>query len=110
MASVMTYLLHLSQSSSHAQASERERDKDHYHTFFLGTLWCEFGGHYRLCIIISEVLVNLQAAFIYFILTGKLVLPSYRQRKRLSSEELSSKLWSEDFKYQNSYVCLKISL
>lgn len=36
MASVMTYLLHLSQSSSHAQASERERDKDHYHTLFLG--------------------------------------------------------------------------
>lgn len=40
----------------------------------------------------------------YFILTGKLVLSPYRQRKRLSSDEISSELWSEDFKYQNTYM------
>lgn len=96
-------ILHLSQSSSHAQATERERDKELLsYTFAGNTLVCVW-GHYCLCIITSEVLGNLQAAFICFILTGKLVLSPYRQRKRLSSEEISSELWSKGFKYQNAY-------
>lgn len=97
-------ILHLSQSSSHAQASERERDKGPLSYTFAGNTLVWVWGHYCLCITISEVLGNLQAAFIYFIVTGKLVLSPYRQRKRLSTEEISSELWSEDFKYQNAYM------
>lgn len=96
-------ILHLSQSSSHAQASERERNKGPLSY----TCWEHFGVSLGALLPLYHHIRGIgkfTGRIYYFILTGKLVLSLYRQRKRLSSDEISSELWSEDFKYQNAYM------
>ena len=96
-------ILHLSQSSSHAQASEGKKQG----TIIIHFCWEHFGVSLGALLPLYHHIIGIgkfTGRIYYFILTGKLVLSPYRQRKRLSSDKISSELWSEDFKYQNAYM------